>query len=144
MKFYHDVLKRYIKSAKANIKSYEESICNLDPVSGILWDVAEYLELNDLYVSWYSDTELLVHMTHITLEDYELLLNDIDNILEESNYTQDLNYHQDSWRSDTQIFCYTKTGCTDALISIKSNSCEQITTGKLIAETKTNCNFIIK
>lgn len=137
MKFYHEVILDSIKSSKENIISKEKELKNLPEQSLILFEIGEFIETQINQYSYFCGAKMIylyMHKPLPTVDQYEELISGIEEIAESYGYS--LNES-----TSTEKYYRFVKGEEYLTVNIEPSECKMIPTGKLIPETKPDCQF---
>jgi hypothetical protein len=147
MKFYTDDRQVLIDSYSSSLVRLKKDVTKLltEPQNTtLLWEVAELIESilpTPPYMSWDSKSCIVCGTEPLDVDTYENLLNEIDELLDYSDFKLDVDYAMPTYITGQQ-FQYIHPTRKPIQIQFRSNSCTVVNTGKMIPETESKCNLI--
>jgi len=142
MEFYFEKINRSIASYQEYIKDYQKELTSLPESTAILWEVSTMLESYNKIVYWASNKKIYFYISSISPDDYDEIIDSIEDIMSSYGFSFNMDYEQPSWNSSIE-HCFINEKKEECIVEIKSASCKTIKTGKMIPEIKEDCSFII-
>jgi hypothetical protein len=112
----------------------------------IMHEIGELWELQGegFATSQSSPNELELYTDKkLTIDQFDEIMDEIDEILDYNGYCIDTDYKQPSWLSGTQLLCVKSgpNGERDHFsIILRHTVCEAVPTGRMVMETKPDCS----
>ena len=142
MLFYHEELDMIIKHTQRQLTRLLKQRKQADfGRASVLWDMAQSLPAASKY--WNSARSLRVYLQgSFSIFAFDKLLDELDCIAEAAGYEFDCNLTRYSTWDNQYVLYYGNKEGKDLTLYIASSSCKSVPTGKMIPETKTQCNMV--